>query len=289
MSFINQLEAIISKATDDYDKISKNEPLVESSEDGTARGNVLDVIIKQQNAEKKKLWNKLYKLEKERIKKGKNKVFQEKPSTANEKRLLTAMHESYELEKEVKKQQDDLGNVVKSDDKVLEIQFREQLDREITEYDQTIHFLKTEIEKAKFTVGEEKMSLSECQEVYESLKARKETLMETNPEVIANKMEEHLGAIQSMLKQDTRDLINFLDEYYPPHPINENEPLGEDCDLKKILEHLMNLSYTMPDSPYVPLAPGTYWKPYIETLAKAGIIRYHPEDANQICLEDFKI
>jgi hypothetical protein len=54
MSFINQLEAIISKATDDYDKISKNEPLVESSEDGTARGNVLDVIIKQQNAEKKK-------------------------------------------------------------------------------------------------------------------------------------------------------------------------------------------------------------------------------------------
>lgn len=62
MSFINQLEAIISKATDDYDKISKNEPLVESSEDGTARGNVLDVIIKQQNAEKKKLWNKLYKV-----------------------------------------------------------------------------------------------------------------------------------------------------------------------------------------------------------------------------------
>jgi hypothetical protein len=49
-------------------------------------------------------------------------------------------------------------------------------------------------------------------------------------------MEEHLGAIQSMLKQDTRDLINFLDEYYPPHPINESEPLGEDCDLKKILE-----------------------------------------------------
>lgn len=29
------------------------------------------------------------------------------------------------------------------------------------------------------------MSLSECQEVYESLKARKEMLMETNPEIIA--------------------------------------------------------------------------------------------------------
>lgn len=62
MSFVNQLETLISKATDEYDKIAKSEPKVKSSEDGTSRGDILDEIIKQQQAEKKKLWNKLYKV-----------------------------------------------------------------------------------------------------------------------------------------------------------------------------------------------------------------------------------
>ncbi|ORE11957.1 hypothetical protein BCV72DRAFT_246686 [Rhizopus microsporus var. microsporus] len=289
MSFVNQLETLISKATDEYDKIAKSEPKVKSSEDGTSRGDILDEIIKQQQAEKKKLWNKLYKLEKTRVNRKRHVVFQGQPSDANEKKLMTLIYESKELEKEVRKQDSNLQNIPNVDDNILEIQFRDQLDREIEQYDQAIQFLKAESEKVKINLAEEKKALVECQEVYKSLKARRETLMETNPEVIESKMQEHMTLVQSLLKKDTRDLVQFLDEFYPPHPIDENNPLGDDCNLKKILEQLMNLSYTNPDDPYVTLVPGTYWKPYIETLAKAGIIRYHPEDANQVCLEDFKM
>ncbi|CEI94894.1 hypothetical protein RMCBS344292_09097 [Rhizopus microsporus] len=295
MSFVNQLETLISKATDEYDKIAKSEPKVKSSEDGTSRGDILDEIIKQQQAEKKKLWNKLYKVA--IVIAFKNSLSHHylarkntrQPSDANKKKLMTLIYESKELEKEVKKQDSNLQNIPNADDNILEIQFREQLDREVEQYEQAIQFLKAESEKVKINLAEEKKALVECQEVYKSLKARRETLMETNPEVIESKMQEHMTVVQSLLKKDTRDLVQFLDEFYPPHPIDENNPLGDDCDLKKILEQLMNLSYTNPDDPYVTLVPGTYWKPYIETLAKAGIIRHHPEDANQVCLEDFKM
>ncbi|CAO3702885.1 unnamed protein product [Rhizopus stolonifer] len=288
MSFVNQLEAVISKATNEYEEISTNNPQKKSTEDGTERGKLLDLIIIKQKAKKTELWTKLYKLQKERNKSN-TKVFQEKSMSAPEKNLLTAMYESYELDKQIENEQDNLDNVKNIDEDVGEILFKEQLNRENEEYDRSIEFLIEETEKVRIVCAEEKLALSESKEVTERLLLRKKALNEANPEVIANKMKEHYAIMQAMLKRETKNLISFLDEYYPPHAINENDPLGEYCNLTKILEHLMNLSYTMPDSPYAELLPGTYWKPYIETLSKAGIIRYHPENATQICLEDFRI
>jgi hypothetical protein len=53
------------------------------------------------------------------------------------------------------------------------------------------------------------------------------------------------------------------------------------------IQQLMNQAYVSPDAPYIKLEQGTYWSPYIQTLIKGGIIKYHPEDANLVCLKDF--
>lgn len=81
-------------------------------------------------------------------------VFQGQPTNANEKKLMTLIYESKELEKEVRKQDSNLQNIPNVDDNILEIQFREQLDREIEQYDQTIQFLKAESEKVKINLAE---------------------------------------------------------------------------------------------------------------------------------------
>lgn len=81
-------------------------------------------------------------------------VFQGQPSDANKKKLMTLIYESKELEKEVKKQDSNLQNIPNADDNILEIQFREQLDREVEQYEQAIQFLKAESEKVKINLAE---------------------------------------------------------------------------------------------------------------------------------------
>lgn len=54
------LHNIISQATQDYKDIATNDPVVQSSDDNTARGDHLDRILRAQQLEKKALWDKLY-------------------------------------------------------------------------------------------------------------------------------------------------------------------------------------------------------------------------------------
>jgi centromere protein K len=49
----------------------------------------------------------------------------------------------------------------------------------------------------------------------------------------------------------------------------------------------MNHAYASLDDPYIELEPGTYYSPYIQTLLKGGIIKYHPEDSRRVRLNDF--
>lgn len=51
----------------------------------------------------------------------------------------------------------------------------------------------------------------------------------------------------------------------------------------------MNQAFSTPENPYIKLVPGTYWTPYIQTLANAGILRYHSKDSTLVRLEDFRL
>lgn len=63
--------------------------------------------------------------------------------------------------------------------------------------------------------------------------------------------------------------------------------MGEQCELKELLEELMNQAVDSPDNPYIKLVPGTYWSPYIQTLVKGGVVKYHPTDSSFIRINDF--
>lgn len=60
MSFNQALADIISKATKQYETVAKNDPVTESVEDGTERGDYLDTVINTQNEEKTQLWDTFY-------------------------------------------------------------------------------------------------------------------------------------------------------------------------------------------------------------------------------------
>jgi hypothetical protein len=55
-----------------------------------------------------------------------------------------------------------------------------------------------------------------------------------------------------------------------------------------IIEDLMNTISTDAD-PYMNLVPGTYWPPHIQTLVRARIAQYHPDDPLKIRLCDYSL
>lgn len=54
------LQNIIAQATQNYKDVATKDPVVQSADDNTARGDYLDRILRAQQLEKKKLWDKLY-------------------------------------------------------------------------------------------------------------------------------------------------------------------------------------------------------------------------------------
>jgi hypothetical protein len=58
--FEKSLLDIIAKATEEYETVAKSDPIVKSTENGTVRGDILDIILEQQRTQRKELWDKLY-------------------------------------------------------------------------------------------------------------------------------------------------------------------------------------------------------------------------------------
>ncbi|KAI8977035.1 hypothetical protein BDF20DRAFT_835870 [Mycotypha africana] len=297
--FERALANVVSQATGDYASIAQNDPVVISGEDGTTRGDYLDLLQEAQRKERKKLWDQVYRLEEEQ----KQRVFSsnndENPmnkveTDASRKKLATLMYQYSDLEREVAAERGRFGEECENrpEDTILEIEFREQLDQQIQQYNQAIDFLKEDLRNVKETLKLEKKALSECTELYTALKAKEKEIIEENNlarEVNPDQLRESQAILENMFKNDQDDLIDFLDEYYPPHPVDESTGiLDAESDLKNILEDLMNKALGTPEDPYIELVPGTYWTPYIQTLVKANILKFHPEDSKMVRLEDFR-
>lgn len=63
--------------------------------------------------------------------------------------------------------------------------------------------------------------LAECQEVYDALKAKeKELAEEANVQTYPNQLLEEQAMLESLYKQDKDDLVDFLDEHFPAHPVD---------------------------------------------------------------------
>jgi hypothetical protein len=67
----------------------------------------------------------------------------------------------------------------------------------------------------------EKRVLTECLDVYEALEAKKRELAEVvNIQSYSDQLKEEQAMLESVYKQDKEDLVDFMDEYFPPHPVD---------------------------------------------------------------------
>jgi centromere protein K len=182
-------------------------------------------------------------------------------------------------------------NVIEQPEETLiELQFREKLSEQIQQFKKTIEILRGEIKQVTHAVSRETVVLKECQDIGKSLIQREQLLRQeksVNRDTAAE-LRLKLASIQREYDLDIKDMTEFLDDNYPVHVVDGQGPLGDECELKIILEQLLNRAYQHPENPYLPLVPGTYWSPYVQTLVGAGIARYHPNDINRLRLENFK-
>ncbi|GAA5797529.1 hypothetical protein HPULCUR_002917 [Helicostylum pulchrum] len=290
MSFEFDIKAIIAKATEEYEAIATIVPVKPSKEDGTTRGFELDFILSEQEAERKQLWDKLYELEEKRIEKGKNKAIGE-PTPTDRKELLKLITLDKQIVEKVEDEMSKLNIHDTLDDTILELKYRERQEAQVKQFIKAIESLERQVEEVKAAISRETRAISECEEIKVNLLGS-ERVLKTEVEVketSGNKLRAELVLLQKKYEVDIKEMSDFLDENYPVHVVDGAGPLGDECDLKILLEQLLNEAYRHPENPYLPLRKGEYWSPYIETLVKGGIASYHPQDATLICLENFRL
>jgi hypothetical protein len=90
----------------------------------------------------------------------------------------------------------------------------------------------------------EKRTLQECESVNQLLLKKEEALTEQmyEKEKSADKLRAEYLLLQKKYEEDIQDMSDFLDDYFPAHVVDDAGPLGDECDLKILLE--VGLNYT---------------------------------------------
>jgi len=191
---------------------------------------------------------------------------------------------------------------------VVRLLVKRQIFDSIDQYREALPLLKGEMKESEETLVRDKEVLKECDDIAEVLRTRLEELRQSSGQSLNSALSQSRKELSDLKKRNARimrELVSFIDEYYPPHQLtpkkksqgrrnkpDDAEPEKQEenmCSLKDILEELMNLSISNPGDPYISLAPGSFWSPYAELLVRAGIATRHPRDAMKLKLVDFHV
>ncbi|KAI9314490.1 hypothetical protein BX666DRAFT_2029363 [Dichotomocladium elegans] len=279
----HQLKTIIENAANDFDETLDRDRFIPSQEDGTTRGELLDRVLASQKEQRKELWKKLHMLEDE-CRLGEYQPLYGRKEMPEAKLHKVLDHEEKALKKELEKELKAVDDVNRSDEPIGELEFKEQLSIHVDQLRQTLSFIQEELAETQGALARDKITLSESRQINEVLAKRYEEALQQGPSQLAGR------AVFD-------DLMNFLREYYPPHPVDPNPDNAwmndseehDTCEIKFIIEDLMNLQILNPENPYLTLQPGTFWSPYIETCVKAGIAIRHPKNPLKLRLVDFRL
>ncbi|KAL0087827.1 hypothetical protein J3Q64DRAFT_1697610 [Phycomyces blakesleeanus] len=287
----NQLQSLIAKAANDFDETVATEPIVQSEDDGTARGMLLDSILASQKSQRDILWKRLHQLEDQYEEAGLQRVYGD-IEDSDEKLLSVYMYEERELIKEEGVQRKAAFQIESPpEEDVLNLQLKEQLEKTVNQLKVAVDHIKNELKRARSALSSENTILEECKTIKTGFAKKLAEAQESgNSQRLPNKFTEKSRRLRAEIRYTSGELIKFADTYFPSHAVDGEEG-NEDaaqCELKYIIEDLMNKGSNTADlDPFIELQPGEYWTPYIETLVKAGIAVYHPQDARKICLADF--
>ncbi|KAI9261531.1 centromere protein Cenp-K [Phascolomyces articulosus] len=291
-----QLRKIIAQAAHDFDQVIAQDRKIASSEDGTVRGDHLDQVLADQKNEREELWAKLHELEDAYTTQGLRRLYLAKEDKQT-KHLATLKAEKEGLIKEVNQQMKESRIVPRQHNETInELQFKEKLSTTVEQLGEALKSVDQELSDTSDALDRERIVLTECQKITNALQQRLDEVQQ--PEAMQQatlEAHEKLNQLKAKHKAVMDELVEFLNEFYPPHPVdiipgvNDTEAEVDTCELIFILEDLMNLTVLKPHDPYLKLEKGTYWSPYIETIIKAGVAVRDPKDSYKIRLVDFHV
>ncbi|ORX50440.1 hypothetical protein DM01DRAFT_1308140 [Hesseltinella vesiculosa] len=293
MKLEQRLNELVIKAAQDFDSAASEERKVFTDDEGSLHNDFLDQILEQQKEQRQALWKELYDLEEQCHNAQMNKVLGPRMTQLQQK-LLSTKFETQELEKEIIYQQTNVDELpFPPNDIVTEIQFRNRLANTNLQLRSLASFLIEELATKKQKLFAKRTTVSETKTIHTALTNRLNEIKEEGPVTIPAKIRQELNSVRQRYLRTMDFLIDFMDEHYPPHAVDGKDlrTMEHDdvCELKFILEDLMNRSVIDPSNPYIHLQPGTYWTPYIETLIKAGIAQRHPLEPDRLALVDFRL
>ncbi|KAI9005491.1 centromere protein Cenp-K [Phycomyces nitens] len=289
----SQLQSLIARAANDFDETVATDRVVESEDDGTTRGMLLDSILASQKVQRESLWKRLHQLEDQYEQAGLQRVYGS-VEDSDEKLLSVYMYEERELIKEEDIQRRAAFQIeYPPEEDVLNLQLKEQLEKTVSQLKIAVDHVKAELKSTKASLASENTILEECKAIKIGFAKKLVEAQESGAsQRLPSKFTEKSRKLRTEIRYMSSELIKFADTYFPSHAVDGEEG-NEDpaqCELKYIIEDLMNKGSNPANlDPFIELQPGEYWTPYIETLVKAGIAMYHPQDASKICLADFRL
>lgn len=158
------------------------------------------------------------------------------PVDAKRKELLRLMTLDQQLVRKVTNEMAQVNVVEREEEAILEIKFRDKLQLQNQQLEETIDFLKKDLIHIQRTAKRESITLDECRKVGNDLKARLKRLEESVDRYTLDSAKTELLALQKKYDLDLKDMSEFLDDHYPVHPVDDAGPLGEECELKIIVE-----------------------------------------------------
>lgn len=98
----------------------------------------------------------------------------------------------------------------------------------------------------------EKRAVTECDEIKVNLLVSEQALKTEvdAKETSSDRLRAELVLLQKKYEVDIKEMSDFLDEHYPAHVVDGAGPLGDECDLKILLEVRYSIEFTKNESIY---------------------------------------
>ena len=128
-------------------------------------------------------------------------------------------------------------NLVERDsEEIQELEFREKLLVQNKQLEEAMQFLEHQIRQVKKKIKLEKKTAEGCERLEAEITERLTEVSRDNDIDTINHLRKELTTLQKKFDQDLRDMTDFFDEYYPAHAVDDEGPLGVECELKMIVE-----------------------------------------------------
>ncbi|KAI8885314.1 hypothetical protein K501DRAFT_332044 [Backusella circina FSU 941] len=282
MAFNSLLKNIIAKTVQEYKETAGIDP--EKFESGdTYIDEQLDLVLDAQEKQKRELWTQYYKMKEQMKENEKDKVFEER-TDKDTQLALGLMKQTEMLSEEILRQTEQKDVVTPVREIEARLAFKDELQKQVTSLSMTLKHVKKEREELEERIKSEECHLKIAKEMHNRLKPI--TYFDNEADAIR----ERIRKVEECFHAETNALIDFLNKYYPSTKIEEvPNSLEYQLTMLDIVEDLMNTSNQEPNDPYIEMVPGTYWPPHLQTLIKAHIAVYHPDDPTKIKLSDYSL